>query len=181
MLNTLITQYQVAREEQTKVKAQLRSEIDALETKIVIRQKQIDRLENRKKKTWHEYNQITCSWINMIIKPLMQQLENKTGLKGELIGPYGLNSRTLLCLIKHSDIDHTNPPILSLTIRPPKDGHIQYETGETTNQYQEGSIADVNGCNEILADLPNTVDEIIKILQGDKTLLSEMENAYETI
>jgi hypothetical protein len=49
-----------------------------------------------------------------------------------------------------------------------KSVHLRYDTYERDNSYQRGSIGELNGFNKIEAPLPESIDEIVKIIKSRK-------------
>ena len=170
MLDKMISQYYMKIEEQKQLQERIEFEAEKIKKKITMRKKQVERLEKKKDKVMCNYYKFP-SWVELIVEPLMEQLEKATGLKGEIYGPFGLNSRTSIYLTKNPELSITEQTSLKVTIEPPHGTHVKYETGKTKSKYQRGSIGKLNGRNKVLADLPNRLEEIIEILHGDKTLL----------
>jgi len=107
-------------------------------------------------------------WMNTCIRPLAADLEELTGLKAEVSGPYGLRAECVIYLNK--DGGEGNRKYLVLT--PDfyhKDNHIEiqffYDTGETDERYPANSLGDYNGFNNVSARLPDTLEEIAALLR----------------
>ena len=49
-----------------------------------------------------------------------------------------------------------------------KNVHLRYDTCERNNKYQHGSIGELNGFNKIEAPLPESVEEIVKLIKSRK-------------
>ena len=45
---------------------------------------------------------------------------------------------------------------------------LQYDTYKRNTNYQRGSIGELNGFNKIEAPLPETIDELVKIIKENK-------------
>jgi hypothetical protein len=57
-------------------------------------------------------------------------------------------------------------PTYGITVYPPNElGVMKYQTGEKTNRFPEGSLADLNGMNYVKAQLPDSVEEIWKLMK----------------
>ena len=145
-----------------------RNEIDGEISKRLKRieraKKQIESLENKRCNFY-------ASWIDDIVKPLSKDLERlvceETGEEwhSEIFGPFGIFARTSIFIRKNLD-DSCNQTIYHLSVVPPgDDGSMEYGTGKFCHKYPKGSIADLNGENEIMALLPDTVEEIWEIVK----------------
>ena len=119
------------------------------------------------------------SWVRNILVPLAKELKDRLGLKAyEIYGPFGTECATSIYLSnygKDGNIEITKAETWSITVRL-QWGHnetytqttgfeITYRTGETTNRYAPGTVGYYNGLNDIYAPLPNTIDEILKLLE----------------
>ena len=49
-----------------------------------------------------------------------------------------------------------------------KNVQLRYDTYQRENSYQHGSIGELNGFNKIEAPLPESIDEIVKIIKSRK-------------
>lgn len=112
------------------------------------------------------------SWIQDLFIPLAKELKERLGLKAyDIYGPFGIECETSMYLSdygKDKDIEITKVNTFSLTVRPHWEGNnfsLTYRTGQTTNEYAKGTIGYLNGLNDIYAPLPNTIEEIIKLLK----------------
>ncbi|WCK57062.1 hypothetical protein PP175_28145 (plasmid) [Aneurinibacillus sp. Ricciae_BoGa-3] len=84
----------------------------------------------------------------------------------KVYGPFGINSRTSIHLIDDEKKNIIEQKTLSITVRPTdlRNGILYYETGEVTNQYADGSLPELNGGNQVIAPLPDTIEEILELL-----------------
>lgn len=139
----------------------------ALDQKIRERKAQLERLEKRRKKVPQ------TSWVEGIVEPLARTLANRTGLSSEIYGPFGLNCTTSIYLRKDMSKSIVEQPTRSITLIPrygenlhywDDDFIIYYQTGEKTNRYAPGTIGELNGMNNVAAPLPDTIEEIEKLL-----------------
>lgn len=122
------------------------------------------------------------SWINNIIVPLAKEIKNRLGKKAyEIYGPFGCECETSIYFAdkgKDGDIEITKVPTLSLTVRPhwihdetysrTIGFELTYWTGNETNEYAKGTIGELNGLNYVFAPLPNSIEEIIKLLRTNE-------------
>ena len=147
------------------LKTQIEWQINKREERITRAVNQIQALERKKHKIGY------ASWIDDIVKPLMHDLEEcaftVTGEKwyGEIYGPFGIFARTTIYLRKDMEKSICDQPTYFLEVMPPDEaGKMYYGTCEFTNKYPVGSLADLNGENEIMADLPETLAEIWEVV-----------------
>lgn len=100
----------------------------------------------------------TAHWLDGAVAALAVDLEEVTGKHVEISGPFGLRAEVLLYV--GDDFIRLTPAF------PEAEGFkLYYDTGETTNAYQPGMLGDWNGMNNVSAPLPDTLDEIIKLLR----------------
>lgn len=145
--------------------------------KIVERELQIKRLEKKKGKIG--------GWIDNLVIPLamilMPLLDCETY---EILGPFGLRGETSIWFKKPNSTAQYCDYRLCLTVETKYDKNytykgeycspvmsevfLRYDTGVRVNEYQEGSIGYLNGYNNVEAPLPNSIDEIIKIIKTEK-------------
>lgn len=143
---------------------ELQKEIEKQEQRIERAKRQIEKLENTlNNDDCHAY------WIDDIVVSLMHDLEELAGdgWCGEIYGPFGVFCEASIYLRKDMNKSICEQPTYSLTVYPPMDngGNMQFNTREKTNLYPKGSIGDLNGGNYVTADLPDTVEEIWKLMQ----------------
>ena len=114
--------------------------------------------------------------VQDILIPLAKELKERLGLKAyEIYGPFGLENETSIYLAnegKDGNIPICEVETWSLTLhwRYKKDSseeidHLEYWTGEQTNEFATGTIGWLNGYNHIFKPLPTDIDEIIKCLR----------------
>lgn len=134
----------------------------AIEKKILERRAQIERLEKRRERLFG------VGWVEGIVEPLAAALASLTGLSWEICGPFGLRTETSIYLREDMSRSITEQTTRSIHLVPMhnKDGGyvIHYETGEIDNSYQKGSLGERNGMNRKTAPLPDTIEEIEKLL-----------------
>lgn len=126
----------------------------------------IARLE-RKRRSLEEKS----SWVTQIVTPLAEKLAEHFGLFYEIYGPFGLGARTSIYLRADMTKSIVEADTWGITLSPSfQDGRpvLYYETGEKTNDYQRGSIGELNGWNNRLAPLPDSVEEIAELMNFSK-------------
>lgn len=162
-----IEYYKKCEEERVKERNLMYEDTERIREKIQEREKQIDRLKkklDKREKAYYEKD--FPNWIETIVKPLMHDLEDKTGLHGEIYGPFGLCCKTSIYLREDMEKSITEQSTLHITIEPPMDdGKIYYETGEVKEEYAKGSIGELNGMNRVMVELPDTIEAIVALLR----------------
>lgn len=145
--------------------------------RIVDRQLQIKRLENKRRKL--------SGWIDNLVIPLAKILTPLLECeKYEILGPFGLSGETSIWFKKPNSTAQYCDYRLCLTIETSYDKNytykgeycspvmsevfLRYDTGKRVNEYQEGSIGYLNGYNNVEAPLPTSIDEIVKIIKTKK-------------
>ena len=145
--------------------------------RIIDRELQIARLEKKKSKLggWH---------ANLVI-PLAEILTPLLDCERyEILGPFGLRGETSiwfkkkdstakycdysLTLTIHNECDKDNYYKGQYCMSTMKSVHLRYDTYERDNSYAHGSIGELNGFNKIEAPLPESIDEIVKIIKSRK-------------
>lgn len=133
-----------------------------LERKIEERRAQLERLQKRLERLPR------VGWVTGIVEPLAAVLADRTGLSWEIYGPFGLRSETSIYLREDMSRSITAQTTRSIHLVPMhnKDGEfvVHYETGEIDDSYQKGSLGELNGMNRKTAPLPDTIEEIEKLL-----------------
>lgn len=107
-------------------------------------------------------------WIDDIAVPLAEELARRKGLQAKILGPMGLACRTVLVLVSDPDVIPSKQEHYRLTIQPShKNGKfcLAYETGEETDRYEARTVGAMSGLNFVTAPLPDSVDEIEKLLK----------------
>ena len=113
-------------------------------------------------------------WIDDIAVPLAEELARRKGLQAKILGPMGLACRTVLVLVSDPDVIPSKQEHYRLTIQPNyKNGKfcLAYETGEETDRYEARTVGAMSGLNFVTAPLPDSVDEIEKLLKKVPALL----------
>ena len=145
--------------------------------RIIDRELQIARLEKKKDKLggWH---------ANLVI-PLAKVLTPLLGCDTyKILGPFGLRCETSIWFKKNGSTAKYCDYSLSVTIHHEfEDNHeykkhycsaamksvyLRYDTYKRDNSYERGSIGELNGFNKIEAPLPESIDEIVKLIKANK-------------
>lgn len=133
------------------------------------------KLEYHKKKETKMWCDSSC--FDNILIPLGEEIRKRCDFEYfEVFGPFGIFAETTLYFSnvgkhikksKQDDIDICKVETwsLQLTYNDNYESGYQYWTGEVTNKYPKGSIAELNGENNVYAELPMNIDEIIKLLR----------------
>lgn len=150
-------------EEYNKIISEKRVELERIDNKIAERERQIERLKKKRDKVWISY-----SWLKNVVGRLMADLEKATGLKGEIYGPFGLRAATSIYLREDMSKSICDQDTLSIELEH-REGETYYHTGEYTHEYAFGTIGEMNGFNHVMAPLPDTLEEIIKVLEKHNT------------
>ena len=137
-------------------------------------------LNNANKKLMEQ--QEKASTFDSILYPLIDEIKKRCGYEyADIYGPFGMTCETSIYFshvgshksrnhLKCDSIDICDVDTWGLTLCPNDHYRSGYEyfTGETTNQYPEGTIGYLNGMNNIYKELPCDIDEIIKLLSFSK-------------
>ena len=103
------------------------------------------------------------------MKPLSDRLSEKLGLPYEIYGPFGLSCETSVYFVKDTKKRVSEQKAKGITVYPEctEDGSIRlkYYTGEKTNDYEPWSIGDLNGFNKVKAPLPESIEEILSLIE----------------
>lgn len=114
----------------------------------------------------NKYEKIYCkayekrghaSWLDSAIASLAVDLEEATGKQAEISGPFGIRAEVWISV---------GDNFIRLTPEFP-DGQLKlyYDTGEMENTYQPGTLGDFNGMNNVREPVPDTLEEIVKLLR----------------
>jgi hypothetical protein len=133
-------------------------------------EEKIARLQIKLKKHMDKYPDV----IECLIKPLARAVKERCGFKAfEVYGPFGLENEISVYFANEGEdgniaICKVETWGLTLHIRCRDNAevtHLEYWTGETTDEFEKGSIGYLNGMNNVYAKLPTDLDEIIKVLR----------------
>lgn len=99
---------------------------------------------------------LNVSWLDSAIAALAMDMEEYTGQTVEVSGPFGQRAEVYF---KIGDVCTVITPSFE------NDGlKLYYDTGEKTDRYGALTLEDINGFNNIQAPLPDTFEEIVKLL-----------------
>lgn len=99
----------------------------------------------------------SASWYDTAIAPLAADLEAATGKPAKISGPFGLRAEVYI---------DVGGDFIRITPEFPDDGlKLYYDTGAMTQTYQPLTLGDCNGMNNVRAPLPDTLEEIVKLLR----------------
>ena len=151
-----------------KLSLQAKANREAAYQLIVQKKEKIKRLEKQiEKLDERTYNY--PSWIEVILKPLSDRLSEKLGLPYEIYGPFGLSCETSVYFVKDTKKRVSEQEAKGITVYPEfaEDGslYLKYYTGKKTDDYEPWSIGDLNGFNKVKAPLPESIEEILAIIE----------------
>lgn len=103
-------------------------------------------------------------WMDSAVIPLAADIEEFTGNKVKISGPFGLRAEVI---VSFEDRTHG----LGIIVTPNfvgDDSHLElyYDTGEVTNVYGTNTLGWMNGFNNVTARLPDSLSEIVKLMGG---------------
>ena len=114
------------------------------------------------------------SWIDAVVKPLAREISVRLGPSTELpyhdwkiYGPFGLGNETTIYFFCTEEHNIVKGETYSLTLHPNFTDaglRLTYNTGEKNDNYAPGSIGWLNGFNNVEAPLPDSIEEIMKLL-----------------
>ncbi len=99
-------------------------------------------------------------WRDELVEPLAREMADRFGLSYEVMGPFGICARVP---IYFEDSDGNT--VAGLTLQPGNldEGELYYETGETADRFEPGTMGEINGMNNVTERLPQDMDEIAEI------------------
>lgn len=103
-------------------------------------------------------------WYEGVVVPFAEAIAKRLEIPYEVYGPFGICAKTTVYFFPGNGRDITRDETYSITIQP-KDKELYYETGETVNRYQRGSIGYMNGMNNVIAPLPDDMESIVALLR----------------
>lgn len=154
--------------EQAKAFEQLENEINLKIAKkrqsIQRAQTAITKLEDKKWKLEYPH------WINSLVKPIGEHFAKEFNKRYEIYGPFGIRAQTTIYWREDMTKSITEQPVLSLTIVPGdlSKGELYYETGKVKDKFAKNTIGDVNGMNREIALLPDSIEEIKKLITHEE-------------
>jgi hypothetical protein len=152
---------------------------EALERTIEKRQKVLNRMVKE-----HD----SRSWIDKVLKPLVDIVSSQmAAIHNEdqpwpykIYGPFGLRCQTTVYIFPAGGEDILDDETYSLTVFPVgeigKTFRLEYDTGKLSQDYEPGSLGDINGFNRITDDLPDRLGEIIAKFRHHPARKKPVEN-----
>ncbi len=170
-------EYKEMLENKKKVDLEIESELDKIHTyerKIAYHEKRLAKIRDEKGGMW-----------NCILYPLIEEIKKRCGFEyAEIYGPFGICAETSIYFShigRHrekgdfhygliDDIEITKVETWCLKIQPNDkvESGYEYFTGQTTNRFPKGTIGELNGMNNIYAELPTDINKIIRLLTYSK-------------
>lgn len=168
MLDIIAVFNQLQRTEKS-VRDEHQAIINRAKENVTVAEKHLHKAQARVEKLERQLNKLPYTgWVDGVVEPLAKSLAECTGLHWDIYGPFGMMCETSIYLMKDKDVSITKQKTLAIRLEPHFDQHgdliIRYRTGETTNEYQKGSIGWMNGMNCVTAPLPDTIEEIQALL-----------------
>lgn len=105
--------------------------------------------------------------INDVLWPIANELSKATGLSPKVTGPTGICCKCTISLIDDPCKGLLAQETRTIVVQPDfEDGlSLYYETGARNERFPKGSLGEVNGMNNEIALLPNSIDGILRIMQ----------------
>lgn len=146
----------------------IRNYIEAL-----TKEKQLEAAVDRAEMRLRKHREKTSSWIQMVVEPIAKELCKHTGHKySEVFGPFGLRAETTIYLMDREDLRIYEKPTWSITLTPvfdfmgeEPDFRLRYDTGIVEKEYPRNSIGGLNNFGYETKELPDTIEEIAKLLR----------------
>jgi len=104
--------------------------------------------------------QKTVNWIDSAVAALAADLEKAMESPVKISGPFGLRAEVY--------VDVGDNYILLTPDFCRERLSLYFDTGEVTNEHAPNTIGAINGMNNVRARLPDTLDEIIKVLRPSR-------------
>jgi hypothetical protein len=140
---------------------------DALDTRIEIKQQQMNRLSTQIKKLKQKKCALVFpNWIDSVLRPLAKDLEAYLGKPVTVSGPFGLRAEALL-RVYDSQEAQTISAYQILTVVPDfsRDTlELRYDTGRIIRDCPPGSIGAINHLDNETLPLPGAIPEIAVLL-----------------
>ncbi|MCK2000461.1 hypothetical protein MZM54_03520 [[Brevibacterium] frigoritolerans] len=154
-----------------KITLEKREEIDS---KLEKNEEKIKKIQDQQDKLNKERANIELpGWIETILIPLAKELASRYELEYEIYGPFGMNARTTIYLMEDKSVGIVNQKTKSITIQPKSlkiNVELVYEAGKRKEaiNYASNSIPALNGDDMEVQPLPETIEEIMGIMDRDK-------------
>lgn len=97
-----------------------------------------------------------ASWVDTAIALLACDIEEATGEPAKVSGPFGLRAEVYIS---------TKSKSICITPEFPDGGlELFYDSGELNSRFGAGTLGDFNGFNNVRKALPDTIEEIVKVM-----------------
>ena len=143
------------------------AKVRKIQDSIAKQQARLQKLENK------------SGWYQQVLVPLAERLSKELNMPYEIYGPFGLGSEVSIYFFANGVKGNIcEEDVYGITLHPAsrhcEDWKVPYEdrfyltynTGEKRNYYAEGTIGWLNGFSNVEAELPDSVEEIIKIVKS---------------
>ncbi|MEB6549722.1 hypothetical protein MXL46_11550 [Heyndrickxia sporothermodurans] len=146
-------------------------ERDDLDKKIEKRYEDIARAERsierlNKKKSELDYP----NWVESLVKPIAEKFAEDFGLSYNIYGPFGIRSYVTIYWMEDKEVSIVEQPVKLLTLEPfdLEKEQLYYETGRKRENisYPLNSIGAMNGMDREILPLPDSFDEIRKLIRS---------------
>lgn len=129
--------------------------------------KEAELLAKKQEEVERQLNELEyVNWVGSLVKPLAVELSEKLGKKYDIYGPFGLRAAVSIYLMDDLKVSITKQETYGITLAPGdlKKGELFYETNETKNEFSKGTIGYMNGMNNVVKILPDSIDDIVALL-----------------
>ncbi len=158
-MKELYERYQTLLKEEQARTDEINATIAKKKKSIKLLEKQIEKLESR---TYHY-----PSWVQTVLIPLANKITERIRLSYEIYGPFGLSCETSVYFREDMSKSICDQPTKHITVIPKfseDNFYLEYYTGEMINEYEQGSIGELNGWNNCRATLPDDFEKIVAIV-----------------
>lgn len=151
--------------EQKKVEESIKKEAEKARAASLRYQK----LSAKKMGEYHKlssksYRSVTLHWTDDIVLPILREVDKRTGLNFyETTKESGMACFGLRAECPVFAINEKNETIALLVFTPGPDGAVYIDSGETTGDYQPGSIGGMNGFGNVVEEV-TSIEVIIENL-----------------
>lgn len=129
-------------------------------------------------------------WYNRCLVPLAKLLAKKLKMTYSIYGPFGLGAETTIYFFPRRRAGNiTRDEHYSITLHPATRNHhdwktsfaetfyFTYNTGEQKEEYAPGTLGEMNGFNNVEAELPDDMDAIVEIVKSNHFVPGRNEDA----
>lgn len=107
-------------------------------------------------------------WYDIAIVSLAADLGERIGQTARASGPFGLRAECPIYINEKGKPGERRVIYLTPWFDSSKgetELMLYYDTGETKNDYAPGTLGEINGMNNVMKRLPDTLEEIISLLR----------------